>query len=415
MEKFTKFLKNFIIFFAIFLAINFIFQSFQNDPELPLETYGDITITTKDTEYSRLKTVVVELTNNTEQEIVLKNECPNEPLNVFRKEDGQWVQKTISPEIHCENAKDITLVPHKKTPITYENWNYALFSSMGTFHIELVTEEKTYTSNEFQVVEEGILKKLWNAVFYKPIYNALILLITYLPYHDLGFAIILLTILIRTILLIPNNKAMRSQQKLQDIQPKLEKIKEKYKGDQQKISLETMNVWKEGKVNPLGSCLPMLLQFPFLIALFYVIKGGLNPDNAHLLYTNYQNFDFHNINVIFLGILDLTKANIYVLPFVIGGLQFIQLRLTTNNNKKKENKDDKKDKKKNELAAATGMMTYFMPVMIAVFTASLPAGVGLYWGISTSYGILQQIYVNKTKTKSKEKNDDVKVTVIESK
>ena len=89
--------------------------------------------------------------------------------------------------------------------------------------------------------------------------------------------------------------------------PKLEQ--EKYKGDQQKIAAETMAIWKESKVNPFGSCLPMLMQFPFLIALFYVIKGGLNPDNAYLLYTQYGDLGLQNINVNFLGLLDLTKRN----------------------------------------------------------------------------------------------------------
>ena len=133
----------------------------------------------------------------------------------------------------------------------------------------------------------------------------------------------------------------------------------------------------------------MLLQFPFLIALFYVIKGGLNPDNAYLLYTQYGDLGLQNINVNFLGLLDLTKRNFYVLPLVIGGLQFFQMQLAM------AKKSKKNGKQSNEMAMATNMMTYVMPVMIAVFTASLPAGVGIYWGTSTSYGIVQQIFVNK--------------------
>jgi len=73
----------------------------------------------------------------------------------------------------------------------------------------------------------------------------------------------------------------------------------------------------------------------------------------------------------------------------------------------------KKGDKKNEMAMANSMMTYAMPVMIAVFTASLPAGVGIYWGTSTLYGLVQQLFVNKGN--DKKNSDDVKVRVIEDK
>jgi YidC/Oxa1 family membrane protein insertase len=151
----------------------------------------------------------------------------------------------------------------------------------------------------------------------------------------------------------------------------------------------------------MGSCLPLLLQFPILIALFWVIKGGLNPDNTYLLYTQYDGFSFHNISSQFLG-LDLLKANLYVLPLIVGLLQFIQMKMAM-----------MKVPKKNEMAIANNMMTYMMPIMIAVFTASLPAGVGLYWGTSTLYGLVQQYFVNKSRPTTPGNNDDVKVRVIE--
>jgi YidC/Oxa1 family membrane protein insertase len=410
MENFNKILKNVVIFLAIFLTINYVLQSCQNK-EVELITDGNVTVTTSKTEYSRSQLVTVKVKNNSTETITIKNECPSEPLSVFRSENNEWVQQNVSPELNCENAKDLEIETGKELSLNYNDWNYALFSEMGRFKIELQAEldgeEKIISSNEFLIVKEGIIKQLWQAVFFKPIYNGLIFLTVILPKHDLGFAIILLTLLIRTILLIPNQKAMLSQKKLQDIQPRLDKVKEKYKGDQQKISMETMAIWKEAKVNPLGSCLPLLMQFPFLLALFYVIKGGLNPDNSHYLYTTFNNFQLNDINVMFLGILDLTKANVYVLPLIIGGLQFVQIKLTTANKAKHKKNDDKKEKSiMNDMASASNMMLYMMPVMIAVFTASLPAGIGLYWGISTSYGIGQQLFVNKKKT---EKEPTVRV------
>lgn len=397
--KINKILKNILLFLVVFLAINYLMQGCGNKSQQALNTSGDLVFTTTKTEYSRYETVTVDIKNNTSQEITIPNECPNEPFTVYKYENNDWVQKTDSPQLNCDQAQP-TIVPQaKEAKITYGNWNHALFFSEGRFKIEFTTkinnEDKTITSNEFLIVEEGLIRKLWVGIFYRPIYNGLIFFASIMPFHDLGLAIILLTILIRTILLIPSQKSMKSQKKMQEIQPRLQKIKEQYKGDQQKIAAETMAIWKEAKVNPLGSCLPLLLQFPFLIALFYVIQGGLNPDNSFLLYAQYSNFTLHDISVNFFGILDLTKNNLYVLPIIIGALQFVQMKLSMAKTMKGA------EKQKSEMNMANNMMMYIMPVMIAVFTAGLPAGVGLYWGISTIYGIIQQIYVNRDGGKDK--------------
>lgn len=412
MEKFNKTLKNVLIFLIIFMAVNYLLQMFQGKNEELLLNPGGVSFTTTDTEYSRRQIVTANILNDTKETITISNECPEEPFDVYRFENNGWVKKTASPALKCENKEPSKVEPGKEITIPYSNWNNALFSTMGRFKIEFKTtingEEKTFTSNEFLVVEEGIFRKLAIGLFYRPIYNGLIFFTAIIPKHDLGFAIILLTIVIRTILLVPSQKAMKSQRRMQELQPRLNKIKEQYKGDQQRIATETMAVWKEAKINPFGSCLPILMQFPFLIALFYVIQGGLNPDNIYLFYGQYSSFSLTDINVNFLNILDLTKTNLYVLPLIIGGLQFIQMKISMFKNIKKENPDGKK----NEMAMATGMMTYIMPVMIALFTASLPAGVGIYWGTSTIYGIIQQYIVNKSKIKKDP--DEPTVRVINS-
>lgn len=409
MEKFNKILKNVLIFLIIFMAVNYLIQSFQGKNEKLLLNPGSVSFTTTDTEYSRRQIVTANILNDTKETITISNECPEEPFNVYRFENNEWIKKTASPSLKCENKDPTKLEPGQEVSIPYTNWNNALFATMGRFKIDFKTtingEEKTFTSNEFLVVEEGIFRKLAIGLFYRPIYNGLIFFTAMVPKHDLGLAIILLTIIIRTILLVPSQKAMKSQRRMQELQPRLNKIKEQHKGDQQRIATETMAVWKEARINPFGSCLPILMQFPFLIALFYVIQNGLNPDNTYLLYGQYANFSLVDINVNFLNILDLTKTNLYVLPIIVGGLQFIQMKISMFKNVKKESPDGKK----NEMAMATGMMTYIMPVMIALFTASLPAGVGIYWGTSTIYGIIQQSIVNKSKIKKDPDEPTVRV------
>lgn len=412
MDKFNKILKNVLIFLIIFLIVNYIAQSCQSKNTQINTNPGSVTFTSTSNEFSRREDVTVNIFNDSKETITLPNECPGEPFDVYKFENNNWVQKTVTPKLDCKNIEELKIEPTKELKVAYTNWNNGLFGEMGRYKISFTTtvdtKPITFSTNEFTVVKEGIFRQLFTGLFYRPIYNGLIFLAKIAPHHDLGIAIILLTILIRTILLVPSQKSMKSQRRMQELQPRLNKIKEQHKGDQQKIASETMALWKEAKISPFGSCLPILMQFPFLIALFYVIRNGLNPDNTYLLYSQYSNFSLSDINTDFFGILDLTAINFYVLPVIIGGLQFIQMKLSF---AKKQQPEEEKNAPaaKNEMAMANSMMTYVMPVMIAIFTATLPAGVGIYWGTSTLYGIIQQLFVNKGGKKKDANEPTVKV------
>ncbi len=103
------------------------------------------------------------------------------------------------------------------------------------------------------------------------------------PGHSLGWAIITITLIIRLGLLIPQQKMLVSQRRMQVIQPKIKAIQEEFKGDQAKIGMKMMELYKREGVNPLGSCLPILIQIPILIVLYQVILHISDPSNfAHL-------------------------------------------------------------------------------------------------------------------------------------
>ncbi|MBI5755283.1 YidC/Oxa1 family membrane protein insertase [Candidatus Peregrinibacteria bacterium] len=375
-------------------------------------------ITPIKSEIARGKMVKFTLKNNTSAAITIPNECPEEPFDVFFSENSQWTQKHVTTEANCENigwTQPITIEPAQKITLAYDAWNHELFNDIGKYQIKITAqtgnEKKTFTSQEITIKNESSFTLFWRNFFYRPIYNILIYFAKILPAHSLGAAIILLTILIRLILLIPSQKGMRAQKKMQAIQPKLEEVKRRHGHDQKKVAEETMAIWKEHKVNPFGSCLPILIQFPVLIALFYVVQGATNPDNAFLLYPLLREFPLNSISTNFLNILDLTKSNIFPLPILIGGLQFFQMKLAMAKKKKAEEKKPKKDDEKKtegmDMEVMNKSMMYFMPIMIAFFTASVPAGVGLYWGVSTIFGIGQQVVVNREITK-----DEPTVTVI---
>ena len=381
-----------LFFMLIFLIIVQLFNRNQNNGA----DQDDIAITAK-SKFTTGQIVTVKIHNNTEGVINLPNPCPQNPLIVEKYQNGEWILKEATIEAKkCENQKSIVINSHKSYELQYSPWNHKLFGEIGHYRIGLkatLENKEKHFYHEFDVVQPSFLRRFWNGVFYKPIFNTLIFLISVVPGHSLGLAIIILTLIIKIILLAPNQKALKSQKKMQLVQPQLEALKRKYKNDQQRLAQETMALWKKHKVSPMGSCLPMLIQFPILIALFYVVKDGLEISNPDLLYEGLRNFDLQSINPIFLGIIDLTKINIIALPIIVGGLQFIQMRLSLGSTKKTKSKKDGPD----PLPMMNQMMQYMMPAMIAIFTASLPAAVGFYWGTSTLFGIGQQIVVNRSK------------------
>ena len=424
-------MKNkFLLWFLLILSISIVMQNFGDNKESDLILIeNDLGMTTSKAEYRLGKEVILTLQNNTDEIIEVVVDCPDNILPAYRYHNGEWLLIPAESDIECEQPEPLALAPGTQTNISYKNWSYRLFSEYGRYKIdaevEINGEEKTFSSNEFSITPRNLIGTIWLQGLYKPILNTLVYLIKIVPGHSLGLAIIILTLIIRTLLLVPSQRAMRAQKKMQEIQPKLEELKKKYKDNQEKLAMETMNLWKTNKVSPFGSCLPIFIQFPILIALYYVVREGLHIDKTNLLYDFVgANFSIYDIQTEFLGIIDLMEINMFVLPLIVGGLQFIQMHLAmARAQKKKEAKKKKKGGKnlakkvegqkdiQNEMQMATNMMKYFMPVMIAFFTASLPSGVGLYWGVSTTYGIAQQVIVNREgPTKDK---DEPTVRVIE--
>ncbi len=176
----------------------------------------------------------------------------------------------------------------------------------GTYIFKLTvgTEEKIVTITH---AAPGAIRSLLSTIVFEPIYNFFIALISFLPSHNLGWAIIIITLIIRLILLYPQNQMLVSQKKLQVIQPKIKALQEKHKGDQATLGMEMMALYKKEGVNPMGSCLPLLIQMPILIGLYWVVSGVNDPANFYHLYSFFKDFNVSNINSHFYG-LNLTAV-----------------------------------------------------------------------------------------------------------
>ena len=112
--------------------------------------------------------------------------------------------------------------------------------------------------------------QFYNLILYQPLFNLLIFLYNLIPWHDLGIAIIVLTIVIKVVLWPLSGKALKSQKALQSLQPKIEDLKAQYKDDKEGMSRAMMALYKTEKINPFSSCLPLLIQLPFLMLQQYL-------------------------------------------------------------------------------------------------------------------------------------------------
>src|SRR3989338_5807320 len=161
------------------------------------------------------------------------------------------------------------------------------------------------------------MRELFQVVLTQPMFNAFVGLYNLIP--DVGVVILIITVLIKLALYPLTASSIKSQKALTDLQPKLDVIDREFKDDKQRLAQETMKLYKENKVNPMASCLPLLIQLQILIALYYVLQRGLTATNFDTLYSFVKSPD--QINTISVGLVDLKNSNI-ILAVLAGAAQF---------------------------------------------------------------------------------------------
>lgn len=232
----------------------------------------------------------------------------------------------------------------------------------------------------------SFLVNIFNAVLYRPLFNLLVLFYNFIPQHDFGIAIILLTLIIRIILYPVSSKALHSQLALQKLQPKLQEIQKQYKDDKEKQARETLELYKKEKVNPFGGILLALIQLPILIALYSVFWNGLKAEELNNLYGFISNPSV--IDPMFLGLVNLSKPNI-IFAFLAGITQFFQTKMLAP-------KLLKGGAAKNDMAQMMQkQMVYFFPVITVIILFNLPSALGLYWITSSLLSIGHQYLLLK--------------------
>ncbi len=178
-----------------------------------------------------------------------------------------------------------------------------------------------------------------------------------------GWSIVLVTLLIKLVFYPLSNKSYVSMAKMRELAPRMKQLKERYADDKQAMSKATMEMYKKEKVNPMGGCLPMIIQIPVFIALYYVLIEAVQLRQAPFI------FWIHDLSV---------KDPYYVLPILMGLSMFVQQKLSP---------------PPPDPTQAKVMM--FLPIVFTIFFISFPAGLVLYWLTNNILSVLQQWYVMK--------------------
>jgi YidC/Oxa1 family membrane protein insertase len=235
--------------------------------------------------------------------------------------------------------------------VTGEKGEFLLYA--GPKKIEIL---KTFGVGLEHIIDFGFFSPIARPLFW-------VLKLFYRILGNYGWAIILITIVVRIPFIPLINKGQKSMKKLQTMQPHMAALKEKYKNDPQKMQKETMELYKKHKVNPIGGCLPMLIQIPVFLALYQILLNAIEIRNAPFIW----------------WLQDLSaKHPYYILPVLMGLTMVIQQKMTPSGMDPKQAK-----------------IMMIMPIVFTFMFLTFPCGLVLYWLVSNTLGIIQQYFVNK--------------------
>jgi len=240
------------------------------------------------------------------------------------------------------------------------------------------------------------MSALWNTVFYQPIYNILIFIINNITFGDVGFAIILVTVIVKLALSPLTKKSIKSQILMKRMEPELKQIKKNFP-EKEEQAKKTFELYKKYGTNPFSGCLVVILQLPVIFALYYVFYRGLAV-NPKIIYSFIQIPTILHTN--FLGLIEMSSHSIFLAIFA-GVTQFIQGYLSSPVKAKKveivkEGAIDEPKTFQDQLSDSMQMnVRYILPVFIAFIAWKISAAVALYWIVSNIFTIVQEWYIRR--------------------
>ena len=285
------------------------------------------------------------------------------------------------------------IVPDVPAKGTFTGKHLSSGAMEGVFLPPAITlPPSTLATNKYQLYigprDLGILKKFgknldqainfgWTDIIAKPLLYILHFFYQYI--HNYGLSIILLTVLVKILFWPLTHKSYKSMKEMQKLQPRMAKLREKYKGDKQKLNQEMMGLYKTYKVNPMGGCLPMVVQIPVFFALFRVLGACIELRHApFMLWINDLSAPDRLFHFSFQIPFMTPPYGIPVLTLLMGGSMFIQQKMTPT---------------PGDPTQAKIMM--FLPVIFTFMFINFPSGLVLYWLVNNLLSIGQQYRIYK--------------------
>ncbi|MBI3752938.1 MAG: membrane protein insertase YidC [Deltaproteobacteria bacterium] len=262
-------------------------------------------------------------------------------------ENAKWSTATTRDLVKVTAAVPLKLAPNANASIGYSAY-------LGPKEMDVLTAQGVHL--------EDAIHLGWFTFLAKPLLVAMNFLYIYIPNH--GLVIILLTVIIKILFYPLTKKGLDSMKEMQRIQPQVVALRERYKDDKEKMNRELMELYKRYKINPLGGCLPMILQIPVFIALYNVLGAAIELRHAPFA----------------LWIHDLSaKDPYYVTPILMGATMLIQQKMTPS-----------------AMDPAQAKMMLIMPVVFTFMFLNFPSGLVIYWLVNNVLSIAQQYYIQKT-------------------
>lgn len=231
---------------------------------------------------------------------------------------------------------------------------------------------------------------MFHTYFYEPIYNLLAFVLTYTPLHDIGTAIVVVTLIIKGLLLPLNLSALRTQYMMKRIEPEMKKIRELQKKNPQEASKKMIALYKDEKINPFSSLFAMVLQIPIFFALYFVFSKGLVNDPESLY--SFVTFP-ETLHTLAFGLFDVTQKNV-VIAVLAGISSYMLARRQTEGMvvKKEAHEEGFQDQFMKSMKL---QLLYILPIIITISGAFLPSALALYWFVSNSISYAQDVYMKK--------------------
>jgi len=257
--------------------------------------------------------------------------------------------------------------PVKVAPSETVTSSYLLY--MGPHELEIL---KRFGNNLDKAVNFG-----WTDIIARPLLYLLRFCYKYV--HNYGIAIILLTILIKILFWPLTHKSYKSMKEMQKLQPRLAKLREKYKGNKEQMNKEMMALYKTYKVNPMGGCLPMIIQIPVFFALYRILGDSIELRHApFMLWINDLSAPDRLFHFVFKIPFMSPPSGIPVLTLLMGASMFIQQKMTPT---------------PGDPSQAKIMM--FLPIIFTVMFINFPSGLVLYWLVNNILSIGQQYRIHR--------------------